>query len=146
MARLISEEEFLLELKETLKDFYAMQCKAVTGPGRSGAIAAVYASHLLRIPFIPYRTVCPDALRPLLIIDTARKTGKTLRQAERFYGEKSLPLHVFDEPPRLRFWYEAIRTKEFNCQPLKTRSPSTARMSTSKSNTNTAAVSISSFG
>ena len=36
-----------------------------------------------------------------------RKSGATLRKAERTrYGGDCVVVHVFDEPPRLRFWYE----------------------------------------
>lgn len=77
----------------------------VTGPGRSGAVAAVYASHYLKIPFLPYGIEVPAALRPLLVIDTAAKTGSTLRRAaKRTMASASIAL--FDEPPRLKFWYE----------------------------------------
>jgi hypothetical protein len=83
-----------------------VNARAVVGPGRSGAVASVYASHILGIPWIPCGQPCPDNLRPLLIIDTAKRTGATLRQIERRYGGECIVIHVFNEPPRLRFWYE----------------------------------------
>lgn len=99
----ISEPDFASALHERLRGISA---RAVTGPGRSGAIASVYASHMLGIPFLPYGTPCPEHLRPLLILDTARKSGATLRRAARKYGEPCILVHVFDEPPRVRLWYE----------------------------------------
>lgn len=101
--RIVSEAEFSGAIRLRL---LGIKARAVVGPGRSGAVASVYASHILGIPFIPYGTACPDHLRPLLIVDTARKSGATLRKAERRYGGDCVVVHVFDEPPRLRFWYE----------------------------------------
>lgn len=103
MTRIISEAEFsdrLRSLREEVPD----DCRWVTGPGRSGAIAAVYASHLLGIPFVPYRCSAPGRL---LLIDTARQTGATLRKAERLYAAHDPFVWVgFEEPPRVIFWYE----------------------------------------
>ena len=101
--RIVSETEFSDAIRMRL---LGVKARAVVGPGRSGAVASVYASHILGIPFIPYGTECPEHLRPLLIVDTARKSGATLRKAERRYGGDCVVVHVFDEPPRLRFWYE----------------------------------------
>lgn len=105
MSSIVSEAEFQQRLKERLS---GLSVKAVVGPGRSGAVAAVYASHYLKVPFIPYGAPCPDKLRPLLIVDTARKSGATLRKAERKYGSgECVTVWAHDEPPRVRFWYEA---------------------------------------
>ena len=101
--RIVSEAEFSGAIRLRL---LGVKARAVVGPGRSGAVASVYASHILGVPFFPYGTACPDHLRPLLIVDTARKSGATLRKAERRYGGDCVVVHVFDEPPRLRFWYE----------------------------------------
>lgn len=104
--RIISNEEFTEVLINKLKTCHA---NSVTGPGRSGAIAAVYASHILGIPFIPYGQQCPSALRPLLIVDTACKSGRTLRKSERKYSDgECIVIYTFDEPPRVRFWYECL--------------------------------------
>lgn len=47
----------------------------------------------------------PSLLRPLLVIDTASKTGATIRKiAKRFEAEYQIVL--FEEPPLRRFWYE----------------------------------------
>lgn len=100
----VSEIEFVHALRHQLA---GLQVKAVCGPGRSGAIASAYASHLLGIPFLPFGQPCPDHLRPLLIVDTAVQSGRTLRKAERKYGGELVTLAVFREPPRVYFWYEA---------------------------------------
>lgn len=101
---IITEPEFKETLKEKLRD---ISVKSVTGPGRSGAIASVYASYILGVPFIPYGQRCPENLRPLLIVDTAMKTGKTIRKALREYDDGIVYYTVcYNEPPRVRFWYE----------------------------------------
>ena len=105
MSRVVSEAEFAHVLSTRLS---SVQARAVTGPGRSGAIASTYASHILGIPFIPYGEQCPDHLRPLLIVDTARKSGGTLRKAHSKYGPKACAVvWCYDEPPRVTFWYES---------------------------------------
>jgi adenine/guanine phosphoribosyltransferase-like PRPP-binding protein len=113
--RTIAEPEFAAALRAALeRAIVAGTARSVTGPGRSGAIAAVYASHMLGIPFLPFGQEGPA---PVLVIDTAAKTGRTLRRAVRRYERMGLPaaaLAVFDESPgeagdrgcRVRFWYE----------------------------------------
>ena len=104
VRRVVAEAEFAGVLRLKL---LGVQARAVVGPGRSGAVASVYASHILGIPFLPYGVPCPPHLRPLLIVDTARKSGATLRKAEREYGDgECVTVWCFDEPPRVRFWYE----------------------------------------
>jgi hypothetical protein len=105
MCRIIQSEEFSVALAAKIADLKG-KVGCVTGPGRSGAIASAMASHILGVPFIPYGQVCPDHLRPILVIDTATSTGRTLRQAERRYGE-CVALAVYHEPPRVKFWYES---------------------------------------
>jgi hypothetical protein len=110
MSHVISETEFRERLYRDLK---GVQAGAVTGPGRSGAIASVYASHYLGIPWIPYGENCPAHLRPLLVVDTAADSGKTLRKAVRYYGGQTdsvIGIALFIEPPRVRFWYETVGT------------------------------------
>lgn len=106
--RTVSEEEFAAALRRTLEtSLLSGACRSVTGPGRSGAIAAVYASHMLGVPFIPFGQPGP---MPVLIIDTAAQSGATLRKAHRRYeamGLLAAAIAVFQEPPRVRFWYEA---------------------------------------
>ena len=108
MSRIVSCEEFERVLTQKLNSLkHSVKC--VTGPGRSGAIAAVYTSYILGVPFIPYGTNIPDKLTPILIVDTARKSGKTLRKAEVKYEDyKPVTLWCYDEPPRVHFWYEMI--------------------------------------
>ena len=106
--RIVSELEFSHRLRETLDDI--PEVGSVTGPGRSGAVAAVYASHLLGVPFIPFGQRSPVELGRMLIIDTARESGKTLRKAMKKYeGLCPVVLAVYQEPPRVAFWYEAQR-------------------------------------
>ena len=101
-TRFIELDEFTATLYDVLDGCTA---KAVTGPGRSGAIAAVHASHRLGIPFIPFGNKTP--IRPLLIVDTAVESGHTMRKAYRKYGGKDVELRAaFHEPPRVKFWYE----------------------------------------
>jgi hypothetical protein len=75
---IVDEPEFVARLRLVLKSARIENVGAVTGPGRSGAVAAVYASHMLGIPFIPYGARCPDQFQ-LLIVDTARESGRTRR-------------------------------------------------------------------
>lgn len=115
-SRIVSEEEFGQVLRDTLGQPEYQEFRAVTGPGRSGAVAAVYASHFLRIPFIPYKARMDSvpAILPMLIIDTASLSGKTLRKAGSHYrlvAHKSLAL--FMEPPRVHFWYERGKPETF---------------------------------
>ncbi|QEH36559.1 hypothetical protein OJF2_51430 [Aquisphaera giovannonii] len=103
-VRVVTEPEFHARLVEVAASLPADQIGSVTGPGRSGAVAAVYASHLLGVPFIPYGSQCPTHLGCLLIIDTARESGATLRKAERRYSEaKPIVVACFEEPPRVAF-------------------------------------------
>jgi hypothetical protein len=111
--RIVSEEEFRLALWSKLLFEDLSDVGSVTGPGRSGAVAAVYASHLLGVPFIPYGQPAPELGR-LLIIYTARESGRTLRKAERRYaGTNSIVIATFEEPPRVAFWYEAPKPQRF---------------------------------
>lgn len=107
---IISEKEFVEKLKEKLLTFNIItEINSVTGPGRSGAITSSYASYLLEIPFIPYGENISEKLKPILIIDTARKSGRTLRKAQKKYGNDCIITYLYDEPPRVRFWYEFIK-------------------------------------
>lgn len=107
MARIISEEKLRCALIDRLTTNEFAHFGSVTGPGRSGAVAAVYASHILKIPFIPFGANPPIGLGPLLIIDTATQSGKTLRKAAQKYKNfENFTLAIFSEPPRVRFYYE----------------------------------------
>jgi hypothetical protein len=104
-VRVVTESEFASRLRLSLDG--TDEFGAVTGPGRSGAIAAAYASHLLGVPFVPFGQPAPKDRGRLLIIDTAEMSGATLRKARRRYAEHdAVTLAVFREPPRVRFWYE----------------------------------------
>lgn len=107
--RTVTEEEFAEKIAEVLAaDAEVAECGMVLGPGRSGAVAAVYASHLLHIPFIPYGQKWNPDLGRLLIIDTATESGATLRKATRKYGEANpVVIAIYQEPPRVQFWYES---------------------------------------
>jgi len=111
--RIITEEEF----SECIRNILSLgfdDIGSVTGPGRSGAVASVYASHILGVPFIPYKSNVPWHLGCLLIIDTAMESGATMRKAERFYGDvKSRSVVCFHEPPRVGFWYEAQKPQRY---------------------------------
>ncbi len=112
--RIVSEPEFRERLAAVLAAHDTEDIGSVTGPGRSGAVAAVYASHLLGVPFIPYGSVVPVDLGRLLIIDTARESGRTLRKAERRYQHADPGVLVaFEEPPRVAFWYEAPKPQRY---------------------------------
>ena len=100
---IITESMFQERLRECLK---GVRCDSVIGPGRSGAIASVYASHLLKVPWLPQGiTEIPLYLYPVLVIDTARQSGRTLRKLAKQVGS-DLMIWCFEEPPRVKFWYE----------------------------------------
>lgn len=112
--RIVSEAEFREVLKAKLDALDLRHVGSVTGPGRSGAIAAVYASHILGVPFIPQGSNAPERLGALLIVDTARESGKTIRKIQRDYGAYLTEVVVaFEEPPRVAFWYEAVKPQRY---------------------------------
>lgn len=106
----IQEKEFrevFVKALSELTEEYAF----VTGPGRSGAIASVYASHYLGVPFIPY-TKNPILGPKWLIVDTAIKSGRTIRKASRNYGNADI-CYAYDQSTylgggRVKFWYEEL--------------------------------------
>lgn len=105
MIRIVTEQEFSSELRDRLSSLNE-EVNWVTGPGRSGAIASVYASHYLGIPFVPYGDICPKGIP--LIIDTATNSGRTLRKAKTRY--KSLnPTCLTVYTARVKFWYEFLK-------------------------------------
>ena len=113
--RVISEPEFAEKIKIVLNDMMEhVLIRSVTGPGRSGAVASVYASHILSVPFIPYGQTIPKHLYPVLVIDTAHETGKTLRKATRRYAyADSMGVALYNEPPRVMFWYESPKPQRY---------------------------------
>src|SRR3990167_7737575 len=116
--KIVTEPEFFARLKEKLDSIVSppspidplehrsVMIRSVMGPGRSGAIASVYASHYLGAIWLPaMMRVVPQVLRPVLVIDAATMSGASLRKlANRVKAEFQLAL--FEEPPRVRFWYE----------------------------------------
>jgi len=113
-GRLITEEEFRSECIAKLCNEFG-KYDYVTGPGRSGAIASVYASHYLGIPFVPYKHFSHGTP---LIVDTACQSGRTIRKASKVYGGADF-IFMYQEPPRVRFWYEELsrvrgKGNEFN--------------------------------
>ncbi|TAA20318.1 hypothetical protein [Pseudoxanthomonas winnipegensis] len=111
--RIVSEEEFREVFRKALL-VVPESVGFVTGPGRSGAVAAVYASHLLGIPFVPYGSTAPVHLGRALIVDTATESGATLRKAERRYREADpVVVYAYNEPPRVAFWYEAQKPQRY---------------------------------
>lgn len=113
--RIVSEAEFRQRLLHLLcsraEDFTLVDY--VTGPGRSGALAAVYVSHMLGIPFVPYGRP-HEKLQRVMMVDTARESGATMRKAMRRYEAHSpVELVVYEEPPRVAFWYEALKPQRY---------------------------------
>jgi hypothetical protein len=102
VMRIIGEQEFYNRVIERLATL-TQKPASVTGPGRSGAIASVYVSHILGIPWIPMGQNIP--LRPLMVVDTAARTGATVRRLIRKTGAE-MSMVFYDEPPLIRFWYE----------------------------------------
>lgn len=114
--RIITEVEFDERIRHMLSDPFYDDVAWVTGPGRSGAVASVYASHILHVPFVPYGSFARDLGRPL-VIDTARESGSTMRKAMRRYGDcKPMECVCFEEPPRVAFWYESPKPQRYRHQ------------------------------
>lgn len=114
--RIITEPEFKERLLEVLASCDLSEVGFVTGPGRSGAVASVYASHILGVPYVPYGASdkMPVKLGRGLIIDTAKFSGRTLRKAERRYAySRPIILWCYDEPPLVAFWYEATKPQTY---------------------------------
>lgn len=103
-GNIVTEDEFRAQLQAVLEPLRG-KCRIVCGPGRSGAVASVYASHFLKIPWLLPSVGIPERLRPVLVIDTAARTGATLRKIQKRVGAE-VAIALFDEPPRIRFWYE----------------------------------------
>lgn len=105
---MVTHEQFQQEIRSLIinKEDKLKHIQAVTGPGRSGAVAAVYASYILGVPFIPYGQVFPGHI---LVIDTVAQSGKTLRKAvaklKKTHASVTA-LSVYKQQERLHFWYE----------------------------------------
>lgn len=104
MARVVTESEFRGVFCAALDEVQG-EFDYVTGPGRSGAVAAVYASHYLGLPFVPYK--CKIEGKKALIVDTAMMSGKTLRKASKLYDNAPY-VYAYLEGPRVKFWYEEL--------------------------------------
>ena len=109
----VSEEEFRENLYVVLDQFQYGQFEFVTGPGRSGAVASVYASHYLGIPFIPHKAGVYSRLTSGLIVDTARYTGGTLRKSANWHRNRGLSVetafvYAEDKGHYFKFWYEEV--------------------------------------
>lgn len=104
---MVQETEFREALVEKLSVFCPSDFDFVTGPGRSGSVAAVYASHLLGIPYVPYKA---NPTGRYLVVDTTSKTGRTLRKAAKKYNavRAVVMFHQTSTTDRLRFWYEEL--------------------------------------
>ena len=111
MKHPISELEFKAAIAVSLKDIDPTDFDFVVGPGRSGAIASVYASHMTGIKFLPWHNRVPDDKRRVLLIDTASQTGKTLRKARSRYISLNYEVDaiaVYDCPDtHYVFWFES---------------------------------------
>ena len=113
MIKHINEAHFAMRLGQIAREF--VRPEFVTGPGRSGAIAAAYYSHLKGVPFIPWGQFpeMPVTVfgENFLIIDTSSMSGATLRKAVSKYqakGYNAFGVAVFDNPGiHNKFWYEA---------------------------------------
>ncbi len=101
-VRFVSEPEFREAICAVLSDVSGFDF--VTGPGRSGAVASVYASHYLGIPFVPFKR---QKGANIMIVDTAINTGRTIRKASNFYHGAPY-FFAFTQPPRVKFWYERL--------------------------------------
>ena len=101
--RFVQEEEFRSKLAQTLAPLVG-KYSFVTGPGRSGAVASVYASHFLGVPYVPYKRMVGENV---LIVDTAVLSGRTIRKASSYYGGVDF-VYMFNQPPRVKFWYEEL--------------------------------------
>lgn len=97
-------------------------CDYVVGPGRSGAVAAVYASHYLGVPMLPWG--CKLKGKIPLVVDTTISSGRTIRKASRKYDDANV-CYAFEKGDcRLRFWYERLSLTRGKGNEYKTEIPS----------------------
>lgn len=104
----VEEIDFRLTLQVTLGCIPRDRYSFVTGPGRSGAVAAVYASHLLGIPYLPHK-VRKITDGSILVVDTAVASGNTIRKCAKWYGGADYR-YMYDQTKcgRVKFWYEKL--------------------------------------
>lgn len=113
--RTITESEFQDRLREALSDHEVHFARWVTGPGRSGAIAAVYASYFLNIPYVQFGYAARPEGAPLVIDIT--ECRKNFRDADRLYGHLSpIKIALFEIKPYQSFWFKDLRRMEGLCR------------------------------
>lgn len=109
MKKYVSESEFREAMQKALAGVDTDAIDFVVGAGRSGAIASAYVSHMTGIPFVAWNNRMPENSL-VMIVDTARFTGRTLRKAEKRYakhGHSTATIFAFDCPDtHFVFWYE----------------------------------------
>lgn len=107
---MVGEREFASLLADALKD--VTPPAFIVGPGRSGAIAAVYASYHLHRPFVPYGHKGAEAGARVLVIDTVSMSGKTMRKAKSRYERLGYVVDAVTVVPqnqkRHHFWFEQV--------------------------------------
>lgn len=101
----VTEAEFAERVRAVRDTVIAGKYDLVTGPGRSGAIAAVYVSHATGIPFMPYKCWISPESKKILVVDTVSMSGKTIRRASRVYdGADTMVFYEADK--KIHFWFE----------------------------------------
>lgn len=107
----VTEEQWRTAFYAALDEVKGVTYDFVTGPGRSGHVAAVYASHYLGIPFKPHKCGSYKVGQRVLIVDTVCYTGKTLTKAHHWYAKRGLQptiCYAMDENKGhyYKMWYE----------------------------------------
>lgn len=103
---MITEPEFVTQLRETLADPVYATVASVTGPGRSGAMASIYASQLLDIEYVPCGRE-PRTGGPILLIDVADTTMYGLNKlAKRYKDYDQVLCLVFEVEKSVPMWFE----------------------------------------
>lgn len=111
----LTEQAFRVHFYEALDRVDKNSFDFVTGPGRSGAVASVYASHYLGLPFIPHKAGDYITFESVLVVDTVEYTGRTLRKASKWYQKRGLSVKTvfgFKEHRGhyYKLWYEGEET------------------------------------
>lgn len=101
---MIDENQFSQMMKESLSDLKG-KVLFVTGPGRSGAVAAVYASYYLGAAYVPYGHQVPNK-GTMLVVDTIEQSGATLRKAAKRYPGCIVRSICGKKDTREHFWFE----------------------------------------
>lgn len=86
----MTEQEWRSAFYDALDQIDASKFDFVTGPGRSGAVASVYASNYLGLPFKPHKSGSYENDSAVLVVDTVEYTEKTMRKAVSWYQRKGL--------------------------------------------------------